>query len=66
MAIELNLMATLWKLKGEGEMQEGMRGVAFVEFVMFYLIWVPVIPPKTNWWISWEFCISVYIKKKIV
>lgn len=48
MAIELNLMATLWKLKGEGEMQEGMRGVAFVEFVMFYLIWVPVIPPKTN------------------
>lgn len=36
-------MVTLWKLNVEGEMHKGRRGEAFVEFVMFYLIWVVVI-----------------------
>lgn len=36
-------MVTLWKLNVEGKMHKGRRGVAFVEFVMFYLIYVVVI-----------------------
>lgn len=39
-------MVTLCKFKVEGEIHEGMRRAAFVEFVMLYLIWVVVIQER--------------------